>query len=594
MFSKFKETRGSQLIIRSLLVVLGLFVVAKVIFIGFSADEEYQLILIYRLAKGDILFREVWDTLQTSAFYGQFFMWIYLKVMHTTTGCLLFLRLCGVITQGFVSLFLFFTLKRHLKFSSALFLSAAFFCTYTKLVAMPEFSNMQTWSLVIMLCAIWRAKDAFESKKKKNGYLYLSAAAFFFCVAVLSAACVVLIPPIFILLFRLQEKGGLKRNLLFWGICLFCGTAYFLTLLAINGWDVLLFGINGVLAGDDTHLGGVLLNGNQKWADYLQDAGIILAYMFVTLLIAMFASIIVFLVTKRRNDIWMLVWIVEAYAVTLYNWFVKKIGYEGLKLYIPVLSIIGIYVFFKYFRSAKEGSAEGSSMLPAFYGIVIGIGVFANVLLISNVGVTWNITFLNTSALWGMVILVSYLEKIDIPVKYCLTLGLFYLMMIAGTGFTLNAGPVGSTIFDVVRDGRPMLEGPTTGAVTSRSVAYVYDVNFRLFRDLVKENSNVLIVTNFFHNQSLTPIYMLNDVNISHYTVNSTPTYSDKLYEYWEKYPERMPDCIIINGDSCPPDDYLWALDLISKYDEMVEVTMYTVRYFVKPEYVKEEYRLPR
>lgn len=589
MFSKLKGTKAGELIIWTLLTMLCLFVAAKVMLIGFSADEEYQLILTYRLAKGDMLFREVWDTLQTSAFYGQFFMWLYLKVAHTTTGCLLFLRFCGVVTQGCVSLFLFFTLKKHLKFNNALFLSAAFFCTYTKLVSMPEFSNMQTWSLVVMLCAIWRAKDAFESDKKKQGYLYLSAAALFFCAAVLSAACVILIPVIFILLLRMQEKGGMKRNLLFWGICLFCGAVYVITLLAINGLDILLFGINGVLTGDDTHLGGVLLNGNQKWADYLQDAGIILAYMAVTLLIAVFISYVFFKITKKKNDFWMLAWIMEAYAVTLYNWFAKKIGYEGLKLYIPVLSAIGIYVFFRHFHSVKDGQAQKASMLPAFYGIVIGIGVFANVLLISNVGVTWNITFLNTSALWGMVILVSCLEKNDAPVKHCLMSGLFCLVMIAGTGLTLNAGPFGSTVFDVERVGR-MQEGPTKGVLVSNTVAHAYADNFKLFRELVKENSNVLIVTNFFHNQSLTPIYMLNGVNISHYTVNSTPTYSDKLYEYWEKYPERMPDCIVINGDSCLQDDYLWALDLISKYDEMVEVTLYSVRYFVRPECVKEEY----
>ena len=584
-----KKTKIFHRIIWTLLAAMCLFVVVKVMFIGFSADEEYQLILTYRLARGDTLFREVWDTLQTSAFYGQFFMWLYLKVMHTATGSLLFLRLCGVVTQGCVSLFLCFTLKRHLKFNSALFLSAAFFCTYTKLVATPEFSNMQTWSLVVMLCAIWRAKDALESDKKKKGYLYICVAALCFCVAVLSTACVILIPAICILLFRLQEKGGMKRNLLFWGICVFCGITYVLTLLAINGSDILFFGINSVLSGDVTHFGGVLLNGNQKWAAYLQDSGIILAYMAVTWLAAVFISFVIFKITKKRNNAWMLVWITEAYAVTLYNWFVKKIGYEGLKLYIPVLSVIGIYVFFKHFHAAEDGQAKMSSMLPAFYGIVIGIGVFANVLLISNVGVMWNITFLNTSAFWGIVIFVSYLEKSEVPIKRCLTLGLFCLMMTIGTGLTLNAGPIGNTIFDIERVGR-MQSGPTKGTVVTNTIAHFYGDNFELFRGVIKESSNVLIVTNFFHNQSLTPIYMLNDVNISHYTVNSTPTYGDKLYEYWEKYPERVPDCIIINGDSCYYDDYLWALDLISKYDEMVEITLDSVRYFVRPECVKEDY----
>ena len=93
-----------------------------------------------------------------------------------------------------------------------------------------------------------------------------------------------------------------------------------------------------------------------------------------------------------------------------------------------------------------------------------------------------------------------------------------------------------------------------------------YGVNEQTFREVVKEGSNVLIVTSFFHNQSLTTMYMLNDVKISHYTVNSTPTYGEQLLSYWERYPERKPDCIIINGDSCPAEDYQWAMELIEGY----------------------------
>ena len=85
-----RGTKEKQKLVRWLLWlgVAGACLIAtvKVIFVGFSADEEYQLLLTYRLATGDKLFREVWDTLQTSAFYGQMFTWIYLKIFHTTTG----------------------------------------------------------------------------------------------------------------------------------------------------------------------------------------------------------------------------------------------------------------------------------------------------------------------------------------------------------------------------------------------------------------------------------------------------------------------------------------------------------------------------
>ena len=103
----------------------------------------------------------------------------------------------------------------------------------------------------------------------------------------------------------------------------------------------------------------------------------------------------------------------------------------------------------------------------------------------------------------------------------------------------------------------------------------------------IEEGSRILIVTNFFHNQSLTLLYMVNDSQISHYSVNSTMTYNEKLFEYWERFPDRKPDCIIINGDSCFQEDHQWAMELLKKYDPMEEFSWYSVQYFVRPEFLK-------
>ena len=588
----------------------------KVIFVGFSADEEYQLLLTYRLAKGDRLFREVWDTLQTSAFYGQLFTWIYLKIFHTTTGLLLFLRLCGVATQGAVSLFLFLTLKKHLKMENALLLAATFFCTYAKLVAMPEFSNLQTWGLTVMLCLLWRVMDltceanhgassemqsaeAKEKPRRTSGdtskeTVLLILAALFFCVAVLASACLILIPVVAVFLFRMKQGGGVRRNLIFWGTCLACGLAYVVGLLIMDGPSDLWFGIQGLLAGDDTHASGALLNGNVKAIEYLQEAGKVCAFLVVTLGIAVLAWWILSHVKKERNRLWMPLWVGLAYGVTLFYWFVNKSGYEGMKLYYPVLAILGVFAYFW-----MRGQAI---LLPAVYGILLGIGVFINVLCFSNVGLICNLTFLSTSALWGMVLLVAWLETEgdkkgqstqvigvvgekgrEMAVGFALS---FFAISVMGTALTLNYGPSGSTILDLRSAGR-MQEGPAKGTIVARQIANFYGVNEETFREVVKEGSRVLIVTSFFHNQSLTTMYMLNDAEISHYTVNSTPTYGDQLLAYWERYPERRPDCIIINGDSCPAEDYQWAMELIEGYGDMELRQIYSTYFYIKPECVK-------
>ena len=108
------NTKNGKINILAVLLIAGIcaLVAARELFVGLSADEEYQLVLSYRLAHGDRLFAESWDTLQTSAFFGQLLMWLFLKVFKTTTGSLLFLRLCGILTQLAVSGYLFSTLKK--------------------------------------------------------------------------------------------------------------------------------------------------------------------------------------------------------------------------------------------------------------------------------------------------------------------------------------------------------------------------------------------------------------------------------------------------------------------------------------------------
>ena len=619
----------------------------KVIFVGFSADEEYQLLLTYRLAKGDRLFREVWDTLQTSAFYGQLFTWIYLKIVHTTTGLLLFLRLCGVATQGAVSLFLFLTLKKHLKMENALLLAATFFCTYAKLVAMPEFSNLQAWGLTVMLCLLWRVMDLYceaeywtrsetlsgestEKSRRISGNksketVLLVLAALFFCVAVLASACLILIPIVAVFLYRMKQDGGIRRNLIFWGTCLACGLAYVAGLMILDGPSDLWFGIQGLLAGDDTHASGALLNGNAKGIEYLQEAGKVCAFLVLTLGIAALVSWILSHVKKERNQLWMPLWLGLSYGVTLFHWFVSKSGYEGMKLHYPVLAILGIfaYLWLKGQRDGISGIVSGANkeenrreasdkqreiikrdvtLLPAVYGILLGIGVFVNVLCFSNVGLICNLTFLSISALWGMVLLVAWLETEgdkkgqsiqvigmvgekgrELAVGFALS---FFAISVMGTALTLNYGPSGSTILDLRSAGR-MQAGPAKGTIVARQIANFYGANEATFREVVKEGSRVLIVTSFFHNQSLTTMYMLNDAIISHYTVNSTPTYGEQLLAYWERYPERKPDCIIINGDSCPAEDYQWATELIEGYGDMELRQIYSTYFYMKPECVK-------
>ncbi|MBP5265097.1 MAG: hypothetical protein J6X14_05845 [Lachnospiraceae bacterium] len=572
----------------------GCFVAAvKLLFVGFGADEEYQLVLAYRLAKGDMLFREVWDTLQTSAFYGQFLTWVFASVTHGTTGLLLFLRFCGILTQAGVAAVLYATLRKHVSGNSAFYVSVVYFCVFTKLLATPEFSNLQSWSLTLLLCFLWRAKDALEAGKKRAVSAWIVASALCYCVAVLSSFCVILIPVIAVLLVRLgkkEERGALKWNLWFWGTCFVCGAAYLLMLLCVDGADALMAGIRGILGGDDTHATGVLLSGNSKLLEYGKDLVIVALALAAALGMARVISKAICAVRSKAGHAAdskaepkslpvsdpRVLFLLVSLLTTLFLWLVMGFGYDGLKLYLPALALLGASACFNKKKKNEE-------MLIPLFGIWIGIGTFLNVLIISNVDLITNLTFLSGAAVWGLVLLVRSFEDGKNEAATRLVLFATLVTVLLGSVYTLGSGPAGNNLAQLFRNRGKIQEGPAKGTYVSREIAGAYNENCRMMKGLVKEGSSVLLVTNFFHNESLTLLYMMNDVKISHYSVNSTMTYGDKLFEYWERFPDRKPGCIIINGDSCFYEDFLWTQKLLETYGEMEEMKVYNVTYYILP-----------
>ena len=570
--------RNKDKLIKLMIFCAAFAVSVKVLFTGFTADEEYQLVLSYRLMRGDRLFADSWDTLQTSAFYGQFLMWIFTRIFKTTEGSLLFLRFFGIVTQGVVAVFLHRTFVRHMDKKNALFLSAAFFCTYTKLVAMPEFSNLQTWAIVTMVCLLWRARDEYEASREGRANLLTVGAALAFCVAVLASACVILIPVVAVMIARLFKGRAVKKNCLFFGTCAGVGAIYVGIIFIVNGFERTMSGIKGIVAGDDTHLGSSLLTGRSKGADYLMGLGTVALWMVGSALAAFFIYLLIRAITKKKNNLWVYIWVAASLAVALYHWFVVKTGYEGLKLYIPVTILVGFVA-----AGRKRSEESDVNVTVPFYGMIIGVGVFVNVLFISNVDIITNLTFLNTSVLWGLAAFAMKAEKREDRSSAQSLLAAFFFVVAIGTAFTLNSGPNGSTVFNIP-DLNYMRKGPAKWAFVSRSIEAAYDTNTALFADTVAQGSNVLVVSNFIHNQSLSTLYMVNDSNVSHYTVNSTPTYGDKLYDYWEEHPDKRPNVVVINADSCTKEDMEWAEKFLGNKDEWICYSLYRVYYYVRPE----------
>lgn len=79
----------NEKIIRLIMLIIAVALSIKYIFVDFGIDAEFQIAMSYRLAKGDIMFKEMWEPYQMSAFLCAFFIKIYIWLFHTTTGIVL-------------------------------------------------------------------------------------------------------------------------------------------------------------------------------------------------------------------------------------------------------------------------------------------------------------------------------------------------------------------------------------------------------------------------------------------------------------------------------------------------------------------------
>lgn len=143
---------------------------------GYDIDEQYAISMSYRLLQGDFPVLDMWEPHQTSAFLISLLMVPYLAITGTVTGIVLYLRICGLLIHGGLSLLLYrFLIKGSLTdcpslkgnaISYPFLLTCIYFFSLPKLMFLPEFSNMQLWFLLLtILCLLKYYGPADDSAK---------------------------------------------------------------------------------------------------------------------------------------------------------------------------------------------------------------------------------------------------------------------------------------------------------------------------------------------------------------------------------------------------------------------------------------------
>lgn len=576
---------GWMLVLGSLLINL------KNVLTSCHVDSEYQVTMAYRILRGDAMFSEMWESHQTSAFFLAFFEWIFIKITGSTTGIVLYANAVGLCCKVAVAGVVYATLRKRV-FAGAAFATLIFLLnTYPKDMVLPEFSNLQIWFALLLICCLI---VYLEGAAKGEGKLpLLFAAAGCLCMEVLAyPSCAVVWLACVCLLGKYSAKK--KRDiLLFTGICLVAGVSYLLVFMRGNPAQFMEY-IYQIWSGDESHAVGLDVRLSLIGRDVIALAGdmiYILAMAVVALLFVLLGKALVgkkysFFTADGMRQIWFALFVGIYIAVyllflpgeqagTKHHFFILFLVVEGMALY----------------RARYLGEAEKRIHT---IGQFVGWGGFVATLFLSDMGIFPTLLYLIPNLSVGMIPLTkprpegkaaeenSGMKRIA-AVNF-LAVALFCGIMIFRNFIYINGWMYvpsnfkEDSIFGVTWTAQ---YGPLKGIV-NRDGTYEADVTYGECRELLRPGDRVLVLS---YPTLPSTLYLYEDVEICVDSTISTPTYSERLMDYWEENPEKYPNVVIakcygenmmIGGDTPV---YRWLTEEFQA-DRVVDGTFW--RYYIK------------
>lgn len=534
-------------LLRGLLLLGSVLAAVKLIFVDYTLDEEYQIVMAYRRLRGDTLFGTMWEPHQTSAFACVLLMRIFAALTGGTTGVVIFLRVCTTVIQALLAVWVYRTLCRATEKEYAFLLGICYFNIVPKGIQIPEFSNLQLWAFTILILSLARYYGAAAETGQGKGELRrLVFAGVGMALEVLAYPSDLLLFPFFLIV--LAVKSGKKRGrdmLLFGGTCAGCAAVWLLVVLSQVPAAEFFRNLRYLLDFDLTH--DVSLGQGEKLLSTLAGFGQEALLFGLAAVIGLCAY---GLLRKKRKATLpanpfsapaaAVLIVLAAEGIQLFYWLVLQKGYEEPQLPLFTVCVLAA-VYWRF------GDGRKKLLLPCLGG---GLLILLSVLYMSDLSFFYALPHALPGVLACALALVFALEHMPKIEKgecrgwiriLCCSLA---LVSIFGKGFTLRAGKTETNTVLGIRG--IMREGPAAGILTNYMQAYVNDCDYRDFDAYVEEGANCLIVTNMVGTGGTTP-YLFRDLDICHFSIVDPTSYDERLLTYWELYPEKEPDVIVVD-----------------------------------------------
>lgn len=530
-------------ILKAVLLLGTILAALKLIFVDYTLDEEYQIVMAYRNLKGDYLFKQMWEPHQTSAFLCSGLIWLYTTIAGTTTGVILFLRFVTLGIQTALTFAIYKTLTQILEKDYAFLLSVLYFNISPKNIQIPEFSNMQLWFLTICLLLTMKYYQDWEHKQKDNWYLWIVIGISLSCEILTYPTCIILFPFFLVTIFTKSKQKRIRNSLLLSGTCGACAAIWLGAVLANVSLQEFLQNIRNLLSFDPTHhVSGVT---DAKTLVYIDNFVIWAVWLLVIAVVSGLLCFIIHRIYRKRGMnpdskstrlIFWILFIVVAELVQIYYWVVVRIGYEYLQIHILAIFVATAGIW-------KLADVRKKILST---GIIATLLAYIGVMYISDLTMYCTLPHGALGIIFAVAVIIYAIQEhfkdkakgwiLLLVVSLCLS-------SIGAKGFTLRGGKADNSLLSV---SNIMKDGPAVGIFADYMCAHIYNCNYEDYGKYIREGDNVLIVANMVMSVGTTA-YLFEDVNISHFSVVDPTTYDERLLTYWEQYPEKEPDVIVVD-----------------------------------------------
>lgn len=546
------------------LLVLSVLAAIKTVFVSLDIDESYALAVGYRLAAGERLFLDLWESHQLGGVFLAPFLWLYRMIAGTTDYIVIYARVIGTLIHILTGIYLYETAvktgKMKKTFSLLLFFLHLNFLP--KWVQCPEFELQQYWFVLLIFLCFYRC---YKGEGIKWGYLVLSGVLL--TAQMFSYPTLILLYPLYLPgIFRCGEESGKKKFgqslLLTAGSAVF-GISFLGYLCTYLTPEKFLESV-GYIFQDESH---TLVSTKVKWEIFgAQFLEILVSVLILSAVVAAAGTLLSYLKERelekkeRWQDVAYLTALIMLFAAGILQTAGCLLGDENqffMMWRFFAVSLTGILV---YLVDRTE-----DNRVCLWFGILPGFVTLLSVLIVTNMDVNTSMAKMYIGVIAVVWMLGKRYEAVEeepeMPVSVRGTVkvwnvkktmqwekGLLWagaLVFLAGL-FVCKLVQIrisGCTEATVMAPLKRVEAGPAKGIYMLEDTQAVLQDDYRVLTAELSAEDKLLYIG------SENIVYLWTKAQTATPSTQGTNAYNEMFIHYYEEHPEKMPTVIAVDKE---------------------------------------------